>query len=254
MRRPRVIVCASASVDGRLTIAPGVLLLHGDERWDDLAGRDEDAYLRLIQEYDPQVILEGSGSLVAEGARPAPLPAVDGDVAPLYQGFVPEGLPDRPGHRGWFTVVDGRGRVRGWMKEWPDPQWQGWHGLILVCHATPAAYLAYLRREGIPYMVQGQDRVDLGRALEKLNTRLGVTTVLSTAGGRLNGALLRAGLVDQVDLTLLPALIGGERTPALFDSPDLGPGELPTRLRLVSAQVESSGRVCLRYQVLQEVG
>jgi len=33
MNRPKVVVCDVASLDGRLTLAPDVLLLWGDERW-----------------------------------------------------------------------------------------------------------------------------------------------------------------------------------------------------------------------------
>ena len=75
---------------------------------------------------------------------------------------------------------------------------------------------------------------------------------MSTAGSRLNGALLRAGLVDELSLVLLPALIGGTRTPFLFGSPELEADEKPTRLELISAEGESGGRVNLRYRVVQE--
>jgi riboflavin biosynthesis pyrimidine reductase len=82
-----------------------------------------------------------------------------------------------------------------------------------------------------------------------VRSRLGVDSLLSTAGGRLNGALLRAGLVDEVNVELLPGIIGGLDTPSLFDSPALGPEEMPIKLDLISAQVHTDGRVWLRYRV-----
>jgi riboflavin biosynthesis pyrimidine reductase len=196
--------------------------------------------------------LEGSGSFVRETDEPAPLPPADEDVAALLQDFLPEAVVQRSGHRGWFIVVDGRGRVRDWMKDGAvfGEGWQGWHLLVLVARNTPAPYLSYLQRESIPYLVAGQDQVDLTLALEKLAERLGVTCVLSTAGGRLSGALLRAGLVDEVNVELLPAIIGGIDTSSLFDSPVLAADEPPARLRLLSAQVQASGRIWLRYQVV----
>lgn len=251
MDRPIVIVRATASVDGRLTTAPGALLLHGDERWNALAAADADAYERLQRRYSPQAILEGSGSFVVEGTEAEPLPEAEGDVGALYADYLPGDVVEREGRR-WFVAVDGRGRVRGWMKEWPDALWAGWHLLVLVSRSTPAGYLAYLRRESIPYLVQGEERVDLRRALEKLAERLGVATAVSTAGGRLNGALLRAGLVDEVDLTFFPALIGGTNTPSLFDGADLGPDERPARLKLLSAEVDADGWLRLRYRVLAD--
>ena len=92
--------------------------------------------------------------------------------------------------------------------------------------------------------------MDLSVALEKLRAKLDVTTLLSTAGGRLNGALLRAGLVDEINIEFLPAVIGGFDTPSLFDSPTLAPDATPTRLALLSAQVRAEGRVWLRYRVI----
>jgi riboflavin biosynthesis pyrimidine reductase len=143
--------------------------------------------------------------------------------------------------------------VRNWIKDGAvfGAEHAGWHLLVLVGHHTPAAYLAYLQRESIPYLVAGDGPVDLRQSLEKMRKKLGVTCVLSTAGGRLNGALLRAGLVDEVNVEFLPAVIGGPETPSLFDSPLLKPDERPTRLELISVQKQAAGRVWLRYRVIQ---
>ena len=169
---------------------------------------------------------------------------------------MPDAVVHRPGHRGWFVAVDGRGRERGWIKDGGvfGEATVGWHLLVFVGRHTPAEYLAYLRRENIPYLVVGGERgrVDLGLGLGKLSSELGVTRVLSTAGGKLNGALLRAGLVDEVNVEFLPAVIGGFATPSLFDSPELEPDEWPTRLELISTQVQAGGRVWLRYRVTQK--
>lgn len=251
MSKPKVVTCSAASVDGRMAISPDVLLLWGDPRWQALDTPSE-MFEWLKRVHQPQATLEGSGSFVRDTDEPAPLPPADREVAGLLEDFLPEAVIQRPEHRGWFTVVDGRGRVRDWIKDGGvfGEAWQGWHLLVLIARHTPAPYLAYLQRESIPYLVAGEEQVDLALALEKLQARLGVTCVLSTAGGRLSGALLRAGLVDEVNVELLPALIGGTETPSLFDAPVLGPGELPARLRLLSAQVQANGRVWLRYQVV----
>jgi riboflavin biosynthesis pyrimidine reductase len=107
---------------------------------------------------------------------------------------------------------------------------------VLVARATPAAYLAYLRRERIAYLVAGEERVDLAEALLRMRDKLGVTCVVSAAGGGLNGALLRAGLVDEIQVLVLPTVIGGRQTPSIFDGPELLVGETPAKLRLLSAQ------------------
>ncbi len=252
VNRPKVVVHGIASVDGRLTLAPNVLLLFGDERWQAVARSSDDAYERGKLTHKPQVILEGSGSFVTSNAEPEPLPPFEGDPRTLYQDFLPGAIVHRLGHRGWFTVVDSRGRVRWAYREWPEEGWEGWHLLVLVAHHTPPEYLAYLQQENIPYLVAGEERVDLHLAMEKLESKLGVTCVLSTSPGKLGGALLRAGLVDEISIEFFPAIIGGLETPSLFDSPVLQPDERPTRLKLISAQVQTAGHVWLRYQIVRD--
>ncbi len=253
MDRPRVIILNSASVDGRLAVSRDALLLYGDKRWNALeAPGGFDVFKWLKSTYQPQATLEGSGSFARDDEHPSSLPPFEGDPAALYQDFLPDAILHRPGHRGWFTAVDGRGRIRWQYKEYPDEAWKGWYALVWVARQTPPAYLAYLQREEIPYLVTGDTHVDLALALQKMKTQLGVDCLISTAGGRLNGALARAGLVDEINLQLLPGIIGGFDTPSLFDSPPLRADEFPIRLNLVSAHVGTAGHVWLRYQVARE--
>lgn len=248
MGRPKVITHNIASVDGRIALSPGIPLLF-DPRWASLAG-DDDPYARILAEHRPGALLEGSGSFVAEGAEPEALPAAPEEGDLLLEDFLPEEAVARA-RKGWMTVTDSRGVVRWMYKEWPGEDWAGWHLLVLVTQSTPLEYLSYLRREGIPYLVVGRDRVDLPAALARLGDRFGITTVVSTGGGRLNGALLRAGVVDQIEIEVVPFATGGSKTPALFTAPDLGPEAMPTRLHLSGIEQLPQGRVLLRYTVEQ---
>ena len=248
MTLPKLIVHNIASLDGRLTLAPDVLLLYGDPRWQVVAGEAQDSYKWIMDRFQPQVLLEGSGSLVLPGGEPEPLPVVEGNVEPLYEDYLPENIVKVEGRK-WLTIVDSRGAVRWMYKEYPGEEWAGWYLLVLVARDSPAEYLAYLRRERIPYLVAGQKRVDLRLALEKLARKLGVSTVVSTAGGKLNGALLRAGLVDEVSIEFCPALIGGKGTPALFDAAPLGPDEMPVSLSLLEHELRPDGKLWVYYKV-----
>lgn len=249
MARPRVITYNLASVDGRLTLAPGVNLMAGDERWTPLVEHLGDPYSWVREVHDPQVLLEGSGSFLSP-ADPELIQTGPADnTAPLAEHFLPAAVVEAPGRR-WFAVVDGSGSVDLQFTEWPDPAWTGWHALVLTSRAAPAQHLATLRDRGIPYVVVGDAHVDLPAALNLLADRLGVRTVVCTGGGRLGGALLRQDLVDEVDVDLLPVVVGGRGTPALFDAAPLTADQWPTPLRLISSEPLGDGRVRLRYDVV----
>jgi riboflavin biosynthesis pyrimidine reductase len=254
MARPRCITYSIASVDGRITLAPGVSLMAGDSRWEAATAGLGDPYDWVRREHDPQVLLEGSGSFPGP-ADPDPHEPADvngtGDPAdPQHEGehFLPEDVVNSPGRR-WFAVVDGRGRVDLQFTEWPDPAWAGWHALVLTSRAAPKEHLAALRERGIPYLVLGERQVDLPVAMGLLGERLGVRTVVCSGGGRLGGAMLRAGLVDEIDIDVLPVAIGGRGTPALFDAPPLRAEQWPVALDLMSAEPLPGGIVRLRYAV-----
>ena len=254
-RGPRVVVEMGLSVDGRIAFRKDQLWFDEDTpgEWESVERSRtrplEESRSQLIESlYAPQAVLHGSGSLARSTAGPvAGLPPVDPpDV--LYADFLPEEVVHRPGHAKWFTCVDSRGRV-----EWDLPRDDGaWDVLVLVRKATPAAYLALLRHHRQCYLVAGEERVDLAEALRKLKALLGVTCVVSKAGGELNGALLRAGLIDELHLVVSPHVIGGAGTPTLFDGPPLAKGELPTRLRLQFVHAERDGSLCLRYEVIRD--
>ena len=93
-----------------------------------------------------------------------------------------------------------------------------------------------------------EGELDLRAALAELHTRWGVRTVMCEGGPHLNGALLAAGLVDELFLTLAPKLGGGADAQAslrIVCGPELSP---PVELELLEA-LESDGCLLLRYGV-----
>lgn len=60
MDRP-VVTYNLASVDGRLTLTPGVSLLTGDDRWTELTSGIGDPYEWVRQAHDPQILLRAAG-------------------------------------------------------------------------------------------------------------------------------------------------------------------------------------------------
>lgn len=85
----------------------------------------------------------------------------------------------------------------------------------------------------------------LAAALETLRVRDGVETLLCEGGPTLFAALLEAGLVDELFLTLAPRLVGGGEALAITEGPAL---PAPAELDLRSAY-EREGTLFLRYAV-----
>ncbi len=120
---------------------------------------------------------------------------------------------------------------------------------VVILTPSPAGELPagvapveYLRKATI----EGQ--LDLLAALAELHARWGVRTVMCEGGPHLNGALLAAGVVDELFLTLAPKLGGGAGPQAslrIVAGPELDP---PIELELREA-LESEGCLLLRYGV-----
>jgi riboflavin biosynthesis pyrimidine reductase len=77
-----------------------------------------------------------------------------------------------------------------------------------------------------------------------------VKRLLLEGGGGTNGAFLRAGLVDELNLILCPAVDGAKGAPSVFDSTD---AETDRRAPVSAMTLESSralegGAMLLRYR------
>ncbi|RJP77203.1 MAG: RibD family protein [Candidatus Zixiibacteriota bacterium] len=223
---PKVILHSAVSVDGRLDhFQPSLELYYS------LAGR-----------FGEDLTLLGADTLLAVPPGEIP-PEDDSAFKPLSPA------PDDP--RPLAAVVDSRGRVRLWhaLKAWP--YWRG--HVALISASTPVEHRAYLRERHIETIETGDTRVDLRSALEILAERYRVKTVRVDAGGSLNGALLRAGVVAEISVLWHPALVGGESPKSLFRAPDLaGPdGVIP--LQLTSVETLDGGVVWGRWEVRNKV-
>lgn len=92
----------------------------------------------------------------------------------------------------------------------------------------------------------GRDSVDLGRVLERLRER-GVERLLVEGGGELNWALIDGDWLDELYVTLAPALLGGRDAPTLLEGAGLRMADR-RRLRLVEVHREGDELYC-RYAV-----
>ena len=113
------------------------------------------------------------------------------------------------------------------------------------------AHLAGLRRDGVSYIFAGAQELDLALALDVLNRELGIERLLLEGGGKSNGSFLRAGLIDEINLAICPAIDGARGGPHVFDSGDemTGPTAPVRSMTLVSSEVLDGGAIWLRYRL-----
>ncbi len=93
----------------------------------------------------------------------------------------------------------------------------------------------------------GKTQVDLPRLCARLHER-GVERLLVEGGGAINWQFLQHDLLDEVHLTLTPALLGGRGAPTWLEGDGL-PMAQHRRLHLVSAKVVA-GEIYCRYRLL----
>jgi riboflavin biosynthesis pyrimidine reductase len=122
---------------------------------------------------------------------------------------------------------------------------------VVLAERVSDAHLAGLRHDGVAYIFAGEQRLDLGLALEILNRELGIERLLLEGGGGSNGSFLRAGLIDEISLTTCPAVDGAKGAPSIFHSSDEGAGiAAPIRsMTLASCEVLEGGVVWRRYRL-----
>ena len=123
--------------------------------------------------------------------------------------------------------------------------------VVLLTERVSDAHLAGLRGDGVGYLFAGEEQLDLKQAVSALGRELGIDHLLLEGGGHLNGAFLRAGLVDEISLMLVPAIDGTGGAPATFDGPESeGKVSLPLRgLTLEHHELLNGGIVWLRYSL-----
>lgn len=213
---PYVVIHNAVSVDGRM----------------DRVGVDLELYYSLISTWKEDLTLVGSETFMD---------------AEQWEAWVHDGNtdPSKP----LLSVVDSRGRFKRWEKAVPSPYWRA--GVALCSRSTPQDHLEYLRRVGVDAIVTGKEKVDLREGLERLASDHGAKVIRVDSGGTLNGALLRAGLIDEVSVLMLPQLIGGTTPSSLFRAEDLPANAAPIPLELISSRELKGGTLWLRYRVLK---
>lgn len=145
----------------------------------------------------------------------------------------------------YAVAVDTLGKLR-----WASGDLDGDHVICIVSEQAPAEYLTMLREEGASYLVAGESAVDLGAAVEQLGEVFGIRTLLLEGGGHINGAFLKAGLIDELSLLIVPGIDGRHDVAAVFDGLS-SEGHKAVALELKSVERREGGVLWLRYDVMR---
>jgi riboflavin-specific deaminase-like protein len=89
--------------------------------------------------------------------------------------------------------------------------------LVLTTGRASKAALRRLQTVADEVKICGRREINFRAALQWLRREWGVKRLLCEGGGELNEALFRAGLVDEVHLTICPAIFGGRNAPTIAD-------------------------------------
>jgi 2,5-diamino-6-(ribosylamino)-4(3H)-pyrimidinone 5'-phosphate reductase len=222
--RPYVVLNMVATVDGRAAVAGRAAGI----------GSATDRLLMRQLRARADAVLVGVGTLRAEALTPTvPESYVEARVArgqtaqPL--GVLVSNSGRLPLGRGYFTRTD-------------------FARVLLTC-AAGAAAVDPAAVAGLRLIVAGDTTLDLAAALGALRTELGVRWLLCEGGPTLNHGLLRAGLVDELYLTLAPKVAGGPG-PTIVEGAPLPPDTTPG-LQLLTLHADSD-ELYLRYRVASE--
>jgi 2,5-diamino-6-(ribosylamino)-4(3H)-pyrimidinone 5'-phosphate reductase len=89
--------------------------------------------------------------------------------------------------------------------------------LILTTARISRANLKKLRAVADEVKICGKSEINFCSAFRWLRAKWNVRRLLCEGGGELNDALFRAGLADEVHLTICPKIFGGQRAPTIAD-------------------------------------
>jgi len=89
--------------------------------------------------------------------------------------------------------------------------------ILLVTRRASPQELRRLREHADEIRISGATEVDFRAALVWLRRKWNVKRLLCEGGGELNDALFRAGLVDEIHLTICPKIFGGRAAPTIAD-------------------------------------
>ena len=221
--RPYIICHMMSLLDGRIDCDVTEQIESGDEYYD------------ALNRLDCPSTLMGRVTMQMHYALPEPFIADDKSPIGREQQHIATDA------KGYLIAIDSKGKLR-----WPQNQFDGMPLLVTTSEDCPKEYHDTLTKQQISWIATGKGGIDLPRAMEILYKEFNVERLSLTGGGKINGALLKAGLIDEVSMMWCPGIDGRKGMAAAFDGLDAETP--PTKLKLTS--VEKLGEtIWAKYQL-----
>jgi 2,5-diamino-6-(ribosylamino)-4(3H)-pyrimidinone 5'-phosphate reductase len=227
--RPYVICHMCTSVDGKIIA----------RRWGKLPGykHERDLFETTAASFGIGAWLVGTTTMEEFDGRKTKLPR-----AP--KGFIRRDHIANKSATRLAIGVDAKGVLR-----FQENEVEGDHVVILVTERVGNDYLAHLQSVGASYLLCGKKEINLHTALQKLAKAFKLRKLMLQGGGRFNGAVLKAGLIDEISHITTPIADGGAGVASFFDIPGNAPARSAASLRLMSHKLLPGGAIWARYKV-----
>ncbi|HEY0528497.1 MAG TPA: dihydrofolate reductase family protein [Gemmatimonadaceae bacterium] len=236
VQRPRVICHMTTSIDGRIVVD----------------GWPPSVAATVRREYEEIHATFGAEGWICGRITMEPFAKrvrTDAQVEQQYDRNAPR-ADFRAGQFDSFAfAIDARGRLA-----WESNDIGGDHVVAILSERVSDEYLAFLREKNVSYLLAGESEIDLSLALDKIARLFGVRTLLLEGGGRINGTMLREGLIDEVSLIVAAVADGAAGKASLFDvdvpAGASAPQHNPAQLMLRSVEQRPDNIIWLRYDVV----
>ena len=238
--RPKIICHMVASIDGRLRY----------QRWSKPAsGIDADTLDGHYEKTANRFKADGwmVGRQTAQNMTDEAVPTKPTRIPGKLRGTHVANRKGRP----LAVTVDPHGKVH-----YGGDNIEGDHVIAILGEQVSDEYLAELREDGVSYLFAGKDGQDMPAAMEILAKTFGIKTLLLEGGGKICGAFLKAGLIDEISVLIYPGIDGLAGVPSIFEyagKPDEKPAEGQS-LRHLATETLAGGMVWIRYAVEKAPG
>lgn len=175
------------------------------------------------------------------GKTTALLEMADGSfISNNDKSFGKEGFSKKMEANGYEVVVDTKGTLL-----WQDQTDNEKPLLIITSQKVTTEYLEYLDSKNISWIVCGEEKIDLSRAVEILAKEFNVERMGIVGGGTINAGFLSAGLLDEVSILLAPGIDARKGMTSTFDG--LPMNAKPFHLKLENVKKYGDGALWILY-------